>query len=318
MIDWPSFFATHGVAYRDSGPNVSRGHIAIHCPFCGAADPSEHMSVAIDGAGWRCFRNDDHRGRSPVRLIVALIHCSFEQAARLAGVQSVPTGLLASVQARFAPQVEQKTAPLLTVPKEFRALNGSVRTLPFTSYLRRRGIAAVPDHYGLYCAVNGDFAGRVIFTVYHNGVLVSWTGRAIAQNATLRYRSLGDKPEDKPRALGPISDYLLWSDDAVGGKRLFVCEGPFDALKVRLLGERHGIHATCLFTSSASDAQIAALHMIAPRYDECCVLLDKDAFTRSLKLRSRLASLAIKIRWLPKGINDPAELTPADVPFLIA
>src|SRR6185503_11264139 len=41
LMDWEHTLSQHGVPYATRGPNVARGAIAVKCPFCGPADPSE-------------------------------------------------------------------------------------------------------------------------------------------------------------------------------------------------------------------------------------------------------------------------------------
>ena len=42
------------IPYVTTGPNVARGHFAIKCPFCGEADPSEHLGIEESTGRWGC------------------------------------------------------------------------------------------------------------------------------------------------------------------------------------------------------------------------------------------------------------------------
>src|SRR5271157_1411215 len=81
MIDWRSLFDALHVEWRDRGGNSSRNSIAIKCPFC-CDDPSTHLAVAYDGAGYYCFCNPSHRGINAPRLLVRL-GVSYDEAQRL-------------------------------------------------------------------------------------------------------------------------------------------------------------------------------------------------------------------------------------------
>src|SRR4051812_26553261 len=88
MFDWVTFLNRRGIEYTDRGSSATAGNLAIHCVFCGAADPGTHLAISLHGRGWRCWRNKAHSGRSPVRLIQALLGCTWVEAERLAGVSS--------------------------------------------------------------------------------------------------------------------------------------------------------------------------------------------------------------------------------------
>jgi hypothetical protein len=45
-IPWLDIFRQHHVDFVEGGANVSKGYVAVHCPFCGPADESHHLSVS--------------------------------------------------------------------------------------------------------------------------------------------------------------------------------------------------------------------------------------------------------------------------------
>jgi len=320
MIDWLEFFNAHDIEFRTSGPNVSKGNVAIACPYCGSEDPSQHMSVSLTGAGWYCFRRPNHRGKNPARLISALIGCSWEQAQRLAGNSSyLPQDFASTIRDKLSPLPKQWHHHL-TLPQEFKLLNSiSPSSHFYLEYLRdQRGfsrdeIRELPNFNIRYCT-RGAFKGRIIFPVFFNQTLVSWTGRTIFLNQSIRYKTLSDDPEkaewdNYPPALGPITDYLLFYDE-LDGDTICLCEGPMDALKIRLLGQPHGITGTCFFTSQPSAMQIDLLHEILPRFKRRVVLLDrKGTFGTALDIKARLATAGVRVGMLPSNVKDPAELS---------
>lgn len=323
MFDWPRFLDAHQIDYVTSGPNVAGGNIAIHCPWCGAEDPSHHLSVSLTGAGYRCWRKHDHRGKNPTRLVMALLECSWEHAANLTGTnQYIDHDWRSRVSDLLEGTSPPEATPLVSLPRTFRPflkpdhVNSVIK--PYFDYMRDRGfrkLAAITRRYQVYFATQGPWKGRIIFAVYCNKQLVSWTGRTIWPSVEPRYKALTTDP-DKARRMGvdaavnPLPHYLLWYDflRQADGRTLYICEGPFDALKVAELGRKHGIVATCLFTSEPSASQLDYLHEIVPRYRRCYSLLDAGTLPAAIKMTSALAGLGIGIKSLPKGIKDPGEL----------
>ncbi len=319
-FDWQQFLEQHGIEYVTSGPNVGRGELGIRCPFCGPADPSQHMSISPEGRGWLCRRNRaEHRGRSPIRLIRALIGCSAEQARQIVGEPALPGagGVLAQVEALLGPAAEVvREQVTLREPPGFKKFGGLPSSAPFVRYMEGRGfgrtfLARASAEMGLRYCVRGAFAGRVVFLVHAEDQLVTWTGRTISPRARLRYKALSADPEVAAHdgvapAACSIEQCLLWRDDlARGGDLLYLVEGPTDALKLCMLGAQ----ATCLFTNTPSRAQVDLLRGLAPRFRRRVLLLDRGAEAQAMRAAADLVSLGFAMAWLPHGADDPGELT---------
>lgn len=321
-FDWLRTLDQYRVAYSTSGKNVSKGNFVVHCPFCGPEDQGQHMSVALKGRGWRCFRRPDHKGQHPGRLLAALIGCSIEQGYRLVGdTVYVPEDFLGAVQSALAdaPLIERKP---LSMPEEFRAIEfGSPsRRLAVNYLIHSRGFTPgqvewMTKRYGLRYAVRGSYSNRIIFPVTKDQKLVGWTGRHVG-SSDLRYKSLSPDPEKAEAegyqpALGPISNYLLFYDQIIDSNAhtLYLCEGPFDALKVCVLGRKHGAIATCCFTAAPSDAQINELHYLFPTFKRRILLLDRGTLATTLRTAGTFAGLGVDIGELPRGVKDPGDLT---------
>lgn len=330
-MDWPRFFASHNIPYRDRGANISAGNIVIKCPWCGARDHGEHLSVALNGQGFYCYRDNRHRGRSPVGLIVALLGVGVEEARGIAdGGLDLPADFKARVKSLLGPRVHVER-PGLKLPDEFREFRKPMRISGkrFWNYLLERGfekekrLLNLLRHFNIRYAVNGSFAERIIFPITLDGIIVNWTGRAISKNSTLRYRTLSTDEEksrtsELPQAVGPITDYLLWYDECFesDADTLVLVEGPFDAFKVWYLGYRQGIVATCFFTNDASDSQMELVELLAPRFRRVALLLDEGAFAKALALKQlrtfspkRFPGLKLDIVPMPAGVKDPGELS---------
>lgn len=328
-FDYVGFFERNNIYYNFDSPNAGRGEVAIKCPMCGSADPSQHMSVNLKGRGWVCRRDrDHHRGVAPHRLICALTGCSAEEANRIVGAPLLPgedsfLGALEKLLGGNQPAPAEAPPRGLREPREFRRFAGKPSSRPFVRYMRGRGFSAkflerMSAEAGLrYCTL-GVFAGRVIFLVEMEGRLVTWTGRSISSRAKRRYHAHTPDPELAGRwglepAARSVESCLLWYDDLLGGGELLeVVEGPMDALKLRMLGRS----ATCLFTNRVSDGQVDLLRELAPRFERRAVLLDRGAEAQAFEAASRLAALKFELEWLPRGVADPGELS-ADLVYKI-
>lgn len=319
-FDWLRFLQSYNVHYVDTGPNVSRNHVAVKCPWCGAADKSEHMSINLNGKGWRCFRNrEQHKGISPVGLVAALLGTTIENARAIVGTGvAIPSDFMGAVMSKMQPP-DDKPARKLKLPPEFKPLDDRYSSRKFVNYLtgpsRRfalREIWRMTKDYDIMVATQGPQKDRVIFPIYFEGKLVSWTGRTIHTDVDLRYKTLSTDPDvTEHPAAGPINDYLLWYDDLqeIDADTLCFVEGPFDALKVNVIGRRHGICATCFFTASPSARQIDLMHDLVSRFRRKALLLDQGTIATMMRTQALMPNLRIPFKSLPSGIKDPGLLT---------
>lgn len=306
---WMQFLEQYRVEYVTSGKNTSKGHVSIRCPFCGLDDPSHHMSINLDGLGWACWRNRQHKGRSPVKLIQALIHCSVADAKVIAGERNsiVPENLAEMVQNML--RGENTVNQSMEMPAEFKPFRGQYTSKRFSQYLHSRGfptpaIEGLTKEHDIFYAVTGAFFGRVLFMVRSpEGDLKAWSGRSIFPSEKLRYKTEG-----------PIGDYLLRLDHLYKAPQrdLVLCEGPMDALKVSVLGKTSGVAATCCFTSAPTKRQIDYLYQLRPLYRNIYVMLDHGEVANILWTTAALAPLQIKPVWLPPALKDPGEIRSQD------
>lgn len=325
MFDWPDFLSQHNIEYVTSGPNVSKGRIAIRCPLCGGADPSQHMTISLSGQGWRCWRNPDHRGIQPTRLIQVLLGCSFEQARTIVyGVNpTLPEDFLGRVNGALRPAAPPPQNQRLTLLNEFLPLKDLPSARPFIRYLASRGyhqrtILLLTEQYGLRYCRRGPFTYRIIFPVEFDRKLMTWTGRTISPTGIPRYKVLAvesDLANSLPAAVGPISHYLLWYDQlqTTDCDTIVLCEGPFDSLRINVLGAKYGIISTCFFTSRPGPYQIELLHALLPKFRRRFLMLDRDTTAMAYRVQGELSSLGIEILPVPDGKKDPGELTASDI-----
>lgn len=320
-FDWIKFLEHHQIEYVTHGPSVVRGNVAVHCPYCGTADPSHHMGISLAGHGWGCWRNRAHRGRNPTRLVASLLSISLSQARTMLGYTdaSVPDGNLRDrVNILLRPSTTSAdTTRTLTFPPEIKRLDwATCKPSMFFDYLYSRHYTREEAEWAcqkfwLRYALTGEFSYRLIFPIRNEeGQLISWTGRAIAPDQTVRYKTLSVN-KGTPRALAPATDFLLREHQLHGGPVLVVCEGPFDAMRIETVCADLGVSATCLFTKTASEMQIAKLGVLSKRFRNKFLLLDQDAALSSLSVLERLRGFGYKNLQLP-GHKDPAA-TPTNV-----
>lgn len=323
MFDWPRFLQSNRIEFRDRGPNVAKNNIVIACPICGGADAGFHMGISLTGKGWGCWRDRAHRGGSNARLVQILLHCSRERAIAITGDEDpMPTEYVA-MTAHMNALDNQVTQPAskrkLTMPAEFLTLENRVSARPFLEYLRGRHftdaqIGHMTERYDMRYASRGAYKGRIVFPVRFEGRLVTWTARSVWPGVDLRYRTLTQDPEKAKLeggapAIGPIGDYLLWYDELlkVDADTICIVEGPFDALKLNVMGRKHGICATCFFTAQPSQQQIQLMHTLLPRFNRRFVIPDRSAEGKGMKTLGRANGLQIDIVTMPEGYKDPGE-----------
>lgn len=324
-FDWRAFLDRHGISYQ-----VQKKDLYIHCPFCGASDGGRHMGVSVVGKGWGCWKQNTHRGRSPERLIQALLGCSWVEAQRLAGSGAGPGltaagGFMAAVEGALGKAPPAGTPGPLLAPKEFRPLQPPIKFLqrPFWEYLGDRGftgrqVETLADHFDLRWCMEGEWAYRLIIPVRdHTRAWCTWTGRAINDNAKVRYKTLTADPDKAgvraPVARGPITNMLLDMPNLVkGGDTLVIAEGPFDAMRLSLFAGEYNARATCLFGKAISKEQVDLLAELRPLYRDMVLLLDPDAALDAMTLQTRMAPLAA-LSHLLQGDDDPGEMSPSAI-----
>jgi len=311
----------HSIPYITSGKNVKRGCVNIKCPFCGEADRSSHLGINLSTGMWACWRNVEHRGGSPHRLLMKLLGCSYEAIQALL----VDTSDLRTIADRLTVEEkdndEESTEDTHTeyepgiVPLSDKPIHGKDKPIHgrFFEYLTQRGfdyphIYPMTSLYDLHCALIGQFKNRIIFPIHVNDRLIGYTGRCV-DGGRLRYLSSGPA----------IKRHLLWHDLLLqGGRRLWVVEGPFDALKIDYISRRIGLpdRATCLFNVNPTESQLDELCEMAGRFDSVSLLFDRSALHEALLVQKMLFPTHIGVSTLPDGVDDPGELSWSQVHLL--
>ena len=282
--------AEHGVEIIDKGHGVAKGNFNIKCPMCGAADGGHHMGISLEKGWWGCWRNSDHRGRSPVRLMVAILGKPVWEVRRLLGIHSAPQldtfrGVRERMQRRSAVVEVESRVQRLQPYDEFRAFKRNASSERFWQYLEGRGFTGhaapgVVHQFDLMYATSGPFRDRIVLPFYYQGDLVTWTGRSIHADERLRYRDL----EQDSSVL--FKNEVLYNYDgaAHGGRALVLLEGPFDVVKGDWAGIDYGVRCVGLGTNNLSEAQLVQLVELSDAFDATYIGMDTP--TRFAKMAS--------------------------------
>lgn len=315
-MDWFRFLEENNIHFVTRGPNTKRGELSIQCPMCGEDDPSEHLGINPDNGKWGCHRDASHRGKAPRTLIKALLRCSSPQAGLIVKQysHSDPDTLeaaLAVLEADTGGNI-QHDEDLITMARkqalgpqfnDFNKIKARGITKRFFTYLQGRGYddpQAIIHDYELRCAMTGRYKDRIIIPVRLNGELLGWTSRAIGA------------PKNAPRYLASNQDIknTVFNYDSLkdGGERLFIVEGPFDAIKLdSYQKEFHNVdfRATCTFGTSVILSQIVLLRNLVKKFKETWVLFDTGAESSAYELSEWLG---VPTALLPHQVSDPGEL----------
>lgn len=323
-MDWIKFFQAYRIYYVTTGPRTTKGWVEIKCPFCGSADPSQHMGVKLRGRRWHCWRNAQHTGSDPAELIQQLLGCSRAEARALARDGDVTVGLqdheiTSQLRAHLGEDAPRRSAEFLLRAEQVRPLTDSgVLVEPFLNYLRGRGYTGAMlewliDAYDLHYATRGPYRSRIVFPIKdrHRNVLTC-VGRSIRRHDELRYLAhpmtqRGNFAQaalvDTKRMLLGLP--LLWR--AENPQVLVICEGPFDATRITVLGWSLGVYATCLFGLDMSAEQLAQVIALRQRFPKVVLLLDPTTGFQPFRLAN--SGLDCITGRTPPGVEDPGAMS---------
>lgn len=312
----------NNVDYADQGSNVKEGNVNIKCPFC-TDDPSKHMGINLTTGEYGCWRNDSHRGRRIERVLARVLNISVLKARSILGIGSfTDTTNFGSEALKMLMQkddVEVSTKRLLGGARRLK-FRAELRPLwrddscfnrePFLKYLYGRGFddpEALAKRYRLMFATYSDWRYRIVVPIYHYNKLATWIGRSISSGATLKYKDLSINDSVR-HAKYCLFDY---NHIAEGGRRLFIVEGFFDAMKLGWYLPNKRDKVTCLFTKTMTPEQSDLIVELSPKYKQIVVLLDSDALVQAMGIKSRLSLLAknVSLGLIPDGFKDPGDMT---------
>jgi len=311
-IDLRDVFDRLGVEYH-TRKNVSGNNVALRCPWCGDEDPSAHLTVGVppNPPYYQCWRNPNHRGRDPYRLLRALSDRPQRELVALLARYRV-SALLAETPA--AP-VSRKITHIEDM-RHWRMFAGVYRAeRPYYDYLRvQRGFGrwtrGLIRKHGLRYAISGEMRGRVIFPIYDaNGEIVNAVGRAIG-SIQPRYRVV-------PSDAAPVPARGLVYNGHRPARRVIVVEGPLDALKLDVAAGFY--HAVPVATMTVTPGAARILALARMEAEEYVILYDSGADVAAYRLRDELSALVSGLVRVVTGVleTDPGDLRPEQVPVLL-
>ncbi|QEP53431.1 hypothetical protein [Vibrio alginolyticus] len=322
---WIEIFHKHSITYATKHKNCKRGNIVIDCPFCANSEGKFHMGVDKHGR-FGCWKNQEHRGHSPHKLLVALLKISPAEATRLVGADegqvdedewnSLLRGLKSWEEEEGVwddEEEEEEPAKVIgmKMPKQFIPITPNGPATDYFYYLMDRGfprkdVRKLVKHFNLRCCDVWDrVAGkiwyeRIITPVYLEGELMCWGSRTINPDDELRYMSL---PADE--SVIPVKELVYNYDNCMeGGKILLLVEGQVDVWKLDFYGKQHGIRAAGLFSKSIVPSQVDLVNELKKQYDHTFLLLDAHEEAYGLSLCDLLNGYGKRVKTIMWDGND--------------
>lgn len=316
MFSLLTWLEREGVEVVEAGPNVARGHKNIQCPFCGPLDKSHHMGVRISDGAWACWRDKRHRGRSPVKIVMAIRRCSFESACEVVGQSAVVTpeslpGLRKRL-AGLADEAKPAKATKIEMEPGFKQPSFENLRYKYAAFLRRYNLtdAQIPLFIGCYdirSAIAGDWAGRVIVPVYHplTTELAGWTARHI--------KPRGDTPRYKAFPPGDELKKVLYCPRMPEEyNQVIVVEGPFDAMKLDFFGDEDTLVLASMGTSMTQEQVAMTGRLTKDR--PLAISFDPGATAQAMVLRDSLSFIRnVKVKFVPPGVEDWGAASPQEI-----
>ena len=322
MINWQQLLTELGVTNQIKGKNVGRDSIGIQCPFCGDDDPSMHMNIKFNSNYYFCWRNEQHRGKFPNKLISAL--CAFHNIS-IKNIEEFIKSHSDYTELSLSYKANNNTNCHL--PEEFQKfehLPENKKQNPYFWYLIERGFEITTtsnfntfmNNFQLGYCRTGEQACRIIVPYFSsNNEMCSYTGRSIDPSEKIKYKT---SHKDNSKII--TSDTLYGIHLANNSRKnvIIICEGPFDVLKMENLCENAmGTTNPFLFlgtsTNKISESQLELICQLSEmkQTDSVYLFYDSDV-SNSIKLgmKNKFESIGIEMKNIDiDEINDPGEMT---------
>ncbi len=277
------------IEFITTGRNVSKGWIAIKCPYPGCRDHSHHLTInLISGVHhcWICGNKGNMR-----KLLRQLDISPLSGVGELLGKH--PRSI--SKLSLSYNDLEKKRAKEVKLPPITYTLPSLHR-----DYLESRGFNPqyLVGKYGIgVCTRLRKYRNRIIIPVELGWETVTLVARDVTGEQTPRYLNL--KSEDSVLT----ARETLYNIDSVKDKAVIV-EGITDVWRL-------GDGAVALMGSSITDSQIQIL-LRKKRLMKVLVMLDKDAQRKAKKVGETLRAYIPDVyvfQWEESYPDDPAEFT---------
>jgi hypothetical protein len=268
----------------DFNPDVHNRWLNIACPFC--TDRGYHLGINIDHGYTTCFKCGWHW---LPKTISAVLNVGLGEAQRI--IREYSSG----------DTLEEYTTER---PDRLRLPPGII---PLSEvhygYLKSRGFKPSTARTWRLMAtgIHGQYSHRIIAPIYLDHELVSYQGRDISGRSSLRYKACAKQDEVC------LHQHTLYGIDSVKSSSVIILEGITDVWRI-------GPGSVSCFGIEWTTQQA---RMIATRFKRFAILFDSEeqAGEKAYELYQYLTSrgLSGEILTLPSDIEDPAELTDAQV-----
>lgn len=301
-MGWIEFCEDYNIDYK-WGSNHE--NIEVQCPFCGYQDEGKHMGLSIDDSKYGCWRDEEHRGIAPARVVREMLDISWDEAKDLCNQY---------FNWNYNNKPKPKRALVsFTPPEAFLKFDGTdPMEKQFVRYLEKRGYSVnqLSRRYDIRWCYYGRYAYRVIIPIRLENEWYTWVARIIREGTgQQKYMT---PSYDKDKVAGVTTDFLFDYDNLKGGDILMVCEGAFDAMKIQS-AYIPGVSATCLFGQILSNKQLIQLTQVAPRYKKVILALDKDAYKHVLSIKKKAEWYLPGLGYLPPSKKDWGEMSADEI-----
>lgn len=281
-FDWIEFCEQNLIEYIDRGANVGRGNIAIRCPFC-INDPSHHMGLSLEGKGWGCWRDSDHSGKNPFRLVAELLGSRQRAMDLLKQQGGVPATTWDELNEMLTEEAVPATIEPMDRPSHMERLSG-YKSHPALRYMKQRGFrkpAKTAKRFGLWVSRDRNWKGRIIFPITtKTGELLGWTGRAYGVS----------KVKYKVYPTGEGASGLVYAVQRPDKpEAVLIVEGPFDGLAAASVLPQ--VLVLVVQGISNHNSTLVALSNECPAGCPVHILFDRGAEAQAMALASRVPFL---------------------------
>ncbi len=175
-IDTKQIFEDYDIDIKESGKNVSRGWVNIHCPFPECSDPSTHCGINLTSNLFNCWICGQ-KG-SIIKLLKIILEKSYHEVLNIVKRYTF--------EGFDELEEEQKKIIKVELPKE------CTKSMPNMAYdyLAKRGFdpIKISSKYKLrFCRHLGDYNFRIIVPIYEKGKLVSFTSRDYTEKSPIAW-----------------------------------------------------------------------------------------------------------------------------------
>lgn len=273
-------FNKNNVPYRTKGKNTQKGWINLNCPNCN--DNGFHGGICYEKKEyyyncWKC-------GWQPIKKLFEKLN-------------------IKDYEIKNNYEYKQEKAEGLAIPEKVIIPGSKTPESYHIKYLKQRGFddyETLISKYNLYFTNHlSDYKFRIIFPIYFNSRIVSYQGRDITNQQTLRYKACRQSDEIINHK------HLLFNLGNCNNDKIIVMEGIFDVLKF-------GDNSCCSFGTAFTPKQVNLLS----NYQKVFILFDNDesGYKASEKLSNILESYGVETEIITLSKNkDTGELNSIEI-----